>query len=914
MKIIHLFIALFVTAMAMAQKGTVTGTLTDKDAHNATLPFANAVIKGTGIGTTTDENGKYSLAIDPGTYTLVFSFLGYENAEQQFTIVAGQTTTINQALGSGAYTLNDVVVQAAQANREKETALLLDQKNAVTITQSIGAQELTRKGVSDAASAVTKVTGISRREGSGGIFVRGLGDRYNSTTFNGLPLPSNEPTNKNVALDIFSTDVIQSVGVSKTYNPDIYGDMGGANINIVSKEHTGRGKLNVEIGSGLNNNAFNSDFRIANGIEKTGFYNVAKPTDISAYPFRTKWVPDHESQPVDVNFGLSGGNSFNIGDHGKLSLFGTASFENGYSLKNGFQRVLGDKNDNIIQDFYNVNKFGYETKTTAMVNLAYKINPKHHLKVNSVLINSSKSDVNEYDFFNENDSPSFTRQIITEQNKLFLNQLLGRHERSERLALDWGVSYGTVKSDMPDRITNTLVEGSGGYVFNTNTATENNRYFQGLEENEIAAKAVLSYHLFKTGDGEFKGKLSAGYNGRVKSRDFEATQYNFRISSITPTSANTIDDFLNPAHQSSSTSQPNTFRITTQRNAGSLKPFTYEADLNIHSGYASYEHSPSDQFTYTIGVRAEKVLQQMEWDTNIALPNVDFDDATIDQLYILPAVTAKYAVNGKQNLRFAASKTYTLPQFIEKAPFRFEVVGESTVGNAFLKPSENYNFDLKWELFPGTDELFSIAAFGKYIVDPISKTRMNSALNDNTFVNAGNHAVVFGAEFEVRKNLWKIEEKSSLSAGVNFTYMHSEQKLDSDKVMKETNQTISVSFNDSKDALQGASPFLVNADVSYRIDSGIFKPTISLVGNYFHDRIYALGNKQTGGNVVEKGIPTLHLITSAAIGKNLHISFHIKNLLDSKIQRFQQNQDGDSAIYSYRTGLDFSLGIKYSIF
>ena len=110
---------------------------------------------------------------------------------------------------------------------------------------------------------------------------------------------------------------------------------------------------------------------------------------------------------------------------------------------------------------------------------------KFNKRINySVFVNSSQSDVNEYDFFNENDSPSFTRQTITEQNKLFVNQILGTHKLSDRLVFDWGGSYGIVNSDMPDRITNTLVEGSGGYVFNTNTATENNRYFQAFVMRE----------------------------------------------------------------------------------------------------------------------------------------------------------------------------------------------------------------------------------------------------------------------------------------------------------------------------------------------------------------------------------------------------------------------------------------------
>ena len=915
MKIKLLFITLLLSTLGFAQsKGTISGTITDKDLNNETLPFATITVKGTTNSKQTDIDGKYSIDVNPGSYVLVYSFLGYESQEEKITIVAGEKKTINKALSSGSVTLEDVVIESIQS-REKETALLLEQQKSVTITQNIGAQELTRKGVSDAAAAVTKVTGISRQDGTSGIFVRGLGDRYNSTTFNGLPLPSNDPSNKNVALDLFSTDVIQSVGVSKTYYPDLYGDVGGANINIVSKEHNGKGKLNIEIGSGLNNNAFGSDFKVADGIEKSGFYNVNKPTNITnVYQFKNKWVPKSEGSPVDTNIGISGGNSFDIGENGRLSLFATASFENGYNLKKGSQRNIGNRNDLVIEDYYDVDKYEYVTKSTGMLNLAYKINSNHSIKWNSVFVNSSKSDVNEFYFINENGSESFTRQTVAEQNKLFVNQLLGKSEISERLALNWGGSYGMVNSDMPDRITNTLVEGNNGYVFNSNTQSSNNRYFQELEENEIAAKAVFDFKVFKGSSEDYKGKFSFGYNGRIKSRDFEATQFNFRINGTVPTTENTIDDFLNADNQSNSTVVNNTFKILTSRNAGSLRPFTYNADLSIHSGLANFEYSPSEKFTYTIGVRAEKVLQEMEWDTNISLPNVNFDDAKIDKTYILPVATLKYALNDKQNLRVAASKTYTLPQFIEKAPFRFEVVGESTVGNAFLNPSDNYNFDLKWEFFPSNDELISITGFGKYIIDPISKVRLNSALNDNTFVNAGDNAIVAGVEFEIRKNLWNVEDRSNLSAGFNFTYMYSEQKLDSEKVAQETNNTISVSFNDSKDGLQGASPLLVNADLTYRIEAGAFKPTISLVGNYFHDRIYSLGNIQTGGNVMEKGIATLNFISSAAIGDRLNVNFNVKNLLDAKIERYRENSDGDATIYSYKTGLDFSLGIKYSLF
>src|SRR5690606_15500536 len=98
---------------------------------------------------------------------------------------------------------------------------------------------------------------------------------------------------------------------------------------------------------------------------------------IAIYQFRNRWTPNRESNPADMNFGISGGNSFNIGSESKLSLFGTASFENGYGLKRGSQINVGNTNDNIIEDFYDVDKYEFATKTTGMFNLGYKINRRH---------------------------------------------------------------------------------------------------------------------------------------------------------------------------------------------------------------------------------------------------------------------------------------------------------------------------------------------------------------------------------------------------------------------------------------------------------------------------------------------------------------------------------------------------------
>ncbi len=192
---------LLFVSISFAQKGTISGKITDKDVNNEPMPFANVMLKGTTIGTATDIDGNFELAVNPGNYVVQISFVGYETVEVPVQVKANETITVNQAIGSGSVKLDDIVVTQT-INRQKENALLLEQKNAVEIKQNIGAQELSRKGVSDVATAVTKTTGITKQEGSGTIFVRGLGDRYNSTTLNGLPLPSTDPEKKNIGLDI----------------------------------------------------------------------------------------------------------------------------------------------------------------------------------------------------------------------------------------------------------------------------------------------------------------------------------------------------------------------------------------------------------------------------------------------------------------------------------------------------------------------------------------------------------------------------------------------------------------------------------------------------------------------------------------------------------------------------------------
>ncbi|WP_312922846.1 TonB-dependent receptor domain-containing protein [Empedobacter brevis] len=890
------------------------GTLFDQKT-NQPLSEKTFVVEGLNIQAKTNEKGYYEISIPDDVYQIDVKVDGYQTITKTLT----EETNLNiylqpEDFKDGKIDLSTAVI-TGRKDKSGEASLLNLQKKSVTIVQNVGSQELSRKGLSNAESAVKQVTGISKSEGKNGIFVRGLGDRYNSTMLNGLPLPSNDPENKNISLDLFGSDIIQSVGVNKVYNVDLYGDLAGANIDITSKDYSGKGFLDIEFGSGVSFRAVDRRFKVADNVRYYGFYKNNLPTSIKSYQFTSRWSPKTNAFPVNQDYGITGGKSFNVGAQGKLNIFGTASFSNGYTYEDGFQRVVGTTNENIETDFYKVQKYEYTTKTTGMLNVNYKFNPRHQIFANGIMVNGSSSSVNEYDsrLPQDNNRLEFTRQTLTQQNLLAVGQLLGKHQLSDRIDLDWGGSYNLIHADMPDRITNNLIKvGQDQYLFGTGSPSLNNRYFQYIDETEYAGKAILSYKLFKDENNEYNGKLTVGYNGRKKERDFEATQFNFRISGDNIVNQNNIDSFLNADNQASTEYIPGTFFIRTQRQL-SLKPFTYNGDLTVHSGFVNFEQAVNDRFTYTLGIRVDKVLQELEWDSNYQISGASFKDATIDKVYVLPALNLKYSLDSRQNLRLSASKTYTLPQFKEKAPFRYEGIGENSVGNPFLESSDNYNLDMKWELFPTSNEIFSLGLFGKYIKNPISQVLLNSALNDNTFVNAGDNAYVFGAELEIRKNLLKVSGRSELTTGINATVMYSKQKLDNEKVAEDTKNTLSVNFNKDNDRLQGASPLLLNADISYKLLKGNFRPSFTLVGNYFHDRVYSLGSFERG-NIIEKGVIHLNFITRAEIGNRWEMKLAVDNLLNSKIRRVQENNEGDIDTRNFKKGLNVSLGVKYNIF
>ncbi len=927
----YLLFALFSIA-TYSQNGSLSGTLTDKEFNDEPLAFANILIKGTTIGTTSDDNGQYQFTdLKPGAYNIEFSFVGYQTQTIATTVEAGKTTTIDIAMGASAASLDEVILETVTTKRESETALLLDQKKAVEIKQRIGAEELSRKGVSDAAGAVAKISGVSKQEGSSNVYVRGLGDRYLNTTMNGLSLPSNDVNKKNIDLNLFSSDVIQNVSISKAYASQFYGDFAAGNVDITSKEHKGGSFATAFTGSGFNTNAIDKNFVRSEGTGYFGFYGRNEHNPF-AIILSHGVDPVAVDTPINVAYGASGGSSFNFENGSRLSFFVTGGFENNYEYRQG--RSV-DFSTVEKKAFEAAEEYEYSTTSTAMANINYKINSDNTLSFNSVFINSSSDEVGYYgtdgngrsrDAILNTDKGFYQQNIQFDQTKMFVNQLIGNHKSGD-FELDWGFGYNKVFSDQPDRKRFSVEnydyaldnDPTTNPTFYSNVVFDNQRYFQKIEDDEYNGRINLAYEV------NDNLKFNFGYNGRNKTRQFNNVRYGYDIvdSNYQITDVNNFDSVFNLDNLNLTESSNGLYEIKVLKpyptlsntNRPGLFENTYNGKLNIYAGYVDAQIKAGEKWLFVPGVRLENFEQSIDYNV-INLGNNGVDSKISEETFILPSLNIKYSLTDDQNLRLSASKTVSTPEFKEIAPFVYEDVSTRIGGNPdALGYSEVLNIDLKYEWFFSKSEIFSIGAFTKQIDNPINLVVVGDATGTQRYVRTGDQATVYGVEVELRKDLLvDADQNTNLSFGVNATYMKTKQDL-----YENIDGTFDLAFNKTEDELQGASPFILNADISYSPTFKNYKPVANLVFSYFSDRIDALGSGDLG-NIVEKSVPTLDFIWKNTINDNFEINLSAKNLLNPTIQYVREDQNqGDVLVVSangkgvtdYKRGMNIGLQLKY---
>ncbi|MDR0658252.1 MAG: TonB-dependent receptor [Mediterranea sp.] len=884
---------LLLSTIPLAGKN-IKGIIIDKSSGE---PLIGATIRmaGTNTGVVTGTDGRFILSGLPEgeTCRIIINYVGYKPL--QLSIDAGETNqdTVYE-LETDTQALNDVVV-IGHKNLESDKVLLQERQQAAFAIENLGAKEMGMKGVSTVSDGVKKITGISIA-GAGQLIVRGLGDRYSTTTMNGLPIASPNPDHKLIPLDLFPTSIVKNITVSKVYEASSFADYSGAHVDIGTKENTGGNFFSVSGSVGGNSNTLFKDFYhsdrkgslLSNNSLDKQLLDMGK-NDFEEYirqhdAFGTSFsISEKRSLP---DFGLSAGmgRDWSIGNR-KLSLLASLGVNSDSRImKDAFVTTLTAQGTNL-------NHFDYDSYTSGLriaglAGITYA--PSQAGRISYTLF-YARNAIDNYMLREGYDAEKIDligSNSVFHAYSLLNNQLLGHHEPGGRWLLDWSASYGMTGSDEPDR-RQVMFRKDGGKIslFKLNKQ-ETMRYFGELDEKEVVGDLKLAY---KTGE---HNRIRLGATFKDKSRDFRSVRFYYNLNQINPeiTDVYNTDGYLNPENIAGGT-------LPVIRDK--QDKYSYFAGNEIGAMFIDTDYFLLPSLLLSAGLRYEHSRQWVRYWTDASIEKRS--ELNTDDLF--PAFNMRYTLNNGHSLRLAVSRTVTRPSFIEMAPFLYKAsYGSAEIrGNENLQNGYNYSVDLRYEFFPGNNkgDMLSVTGYYKKLKSPIERVQESSGGSAvHSFRNASG-GVAAGAEVEIRKELF-----NDFRLGFNGSYIYTNVNLPKGEGI----------YTDSERQLQGASPYLANADLSYSPRFGEDRQlTLAVMYNLQGPRINTVGIYEVG-NVEQKPLHTLDVAGSYAFNRHFSAKLQVKNLLDSTI-RFVQDipKTGEKiTVEAFRLGVDAEIGCTYT--
>ncbi|MDX5321263.1 MAG: TonB-dependent receptor, partial [Bacteroidota bacterium] len=334
----------------------------------------------------------------------------------------------------------------------------------------------------------------------------------------------------------------------------------------------------------------------------------------------------------------------------------------------------------------------------------------------------------------------------------------------------------------------------------------------------------------------------------------------------------------------------------------------YTGEEKISALYGMMVYELSSRLKTIVGVRMEHT------DIEVTSEKKDADGnptiGAVKGFDFLPSLNFIYALNSKSNLRLSGTRTLARPNMRELAPFAaLDFIGGFVYeGSPNVKRTQITNADLRWEVYPKSGEVIAVSGFFKDFKDPI--IRVFDPLKPNPTIRFDNveNAQVYGLELELRKGLDFISPAlKNFKATTNVTLVKSIAKINPQELAAARNNN--PDFPSTR-PLQGQSPFIVNAALTYDNDSAGFDATLSF--NLFGKRLAQVGTLGTP-DIYERPIPTLNLVMGKTLGKHWSMSLKVSNMLDATYQLYQEYKGTKYVPAPYQRGVSTSIGISYKL-
>ena len=904
--------------------GTVLGFVYDASTGN---PIPQVKVEMTGevtITATTTIEGSFMVDDVPaGVYVVSYQSANHQGVNvEDLAVLAGEIADASTVMSAKGETTEVTVRATVAASVATQEAMLVERKLASTVSDTISAEEIRGGTSSDASEAIEKVTGVTTMNDF--VFVRGLDPRYSGTTLNNALLASTEPERRVVPLDLFPASLIDNIKVQKTYAPDLPGEFSAGLVQVETTEFPTRPTLNVSYSIGYNSQTQGRNFLDypGGGRDFFGFDDGTRalpdaiPVDervdrftfsrdeLQAFgrSFANNWerVTRDLSRPA-MSWNIVAGNTY-----GKLGVVGALTFSNSlqtmfdqernYYLPNP-QAALGNANAGppVLASDFDYDESTESVRLGGVLNVSYQFTPENKLSFKNFFSRDSDDNARYYEGFYQDFNTDIRNQRLRYIERTIRNsQVEGEHlfTGMGNSILTWAMSYSSATRDEPDLRESLQIyqPRTDSFIFFDDSQSAF-RMFNDLDETILNPSVDMMVPFYR---GAFSGAIKFGANYSSRGRNFRSRRFrlNLRRSRGMDLTLPPNDLFAEENIRPRGFELNETTRVTD----------AYRGTRDVFGYYGMLELNLAAKWRIIGGLRVEEVDQDVTT-FNQFLPETGREPAPFATTNLLPALNLIYSLTPKQNLRVGYSQTVSRPDFRELARFGFlnVVGGLQTIGNPDLVQTDISNYDMRWEYFPGGNQLLAASFFYKNFDRPIERTMIAAVALLRTYSNA-RAARNFGFELEFRRGLNFLSPKlREFAVSSNLTLV--ESNIDLENVGENVVLTSLVR------PMQGQSRYVANVIAEWARPKA--RSTARYYLNYFSSRITDVGAFGLP-DVVQDGLATMDFVYEFTLkgDDRWKLRFAAENLNNARWFLTQ----GGSTFLAYREGRTISIGTSFRVF
>ena len=933
MKRLFMSAALLAASATAIQAHTLDGIVKDNKTGEPLIGTVVRVKELPNVGTTTGLDGSFTLheLPDKGKYTLVVSFMAYKTKE--IVVDVANDEKVDIPMDEDLKQLGEVVVTGRREYRSDRSAVETV-KNAGNVLNVMSQQSIQLSPDVNVASVLQRVSGVTMERDASGeasyAILRGMDKRYNYTLVNGVKIPSPDDKNRYIPLNIFPSDLMDRLVVSKSLTADMEGDAAGGVVDMVMKDAPSCFQLQANAAIGTTDyfwkdgrdylTSNRSDYTKKAPYEAFGSEYKASMSDFKNGPVQLK---SHSMPAPNFIGGLSVGNRFWNDRLGVIlagsiqnTFRGTERTYNSVKMASGEQAMYISK---LNHRYYSIHDL--TTGAHAKIDLTL---PGHkiewynmYVRTNSKGVRYNNSIGTEYIGANSYTQDDEIRSLSTTQS-IFATNLKGTHHLTKNFTLDWSGIFSQAKEEDPDRTYVTLsnsvsteadADGNilSGNLWDTNkniTKTfpkDAERRFQHNMDTDWAGYINLTYDTHFANDVEALWKAGAQY--RRKERCNRYYSYIFRpADNAQDLDGNGLEQFDNvdwvcktPYSQASQLNYDSKEHIGGAYAMVTLKTKLGELIAGFRAEHTNQIYTMLQHFR-----NMGQIGEQSYWD-------------------YLPSASLKWTPTKNMNIRLSYYRSINRPGFYEIVPY--QIMGEEyqEKGNPNLKRARIDNIDLRWEWFPSKTEQILAGVFYKYLKDPIEQVFVTSdgkigAGTDAYYMpdNLGN-AKNMGFEIDVIKYIRHFGIKA------NYTYTYSKITT-SKREYKEGSAEYKSGVTQSR-PLVNQAPHTANISLLYKDTENGWNAQLA---SSFTGAKLALVSPFKDADQWDKAMFGLDLSAEKQFKNGFSIFFKANNLLDAKRERYlktvnesnleYEGQKSDKTIVgTYQYGRTFLLGVRYKL-